>query len=211
MELGSGFAHVAQQFPKHLFGLGQVPLGEVLGLQPYATGLPLGVAHQRIRLLDGLLDDVGLGDQLVRALFGLGKNTASGLIRPRDVCLALTDHPARRPQLLWQLLLDPGKVVEHLLLADHDAVGQRDLAGILDVDHQLFEHVEHLAGQWRRRLIVLGGFDGHPARSFNAVATTSGTRESTEPPKLETSLTRDDERYPYSGLVATNIVSIPDR
>ena len=104
-----------------------------------------------------------------------------------------------------------GEFVERVVLVDHHTVRKRNLARVLDLDHQILEHVEQPARHRRWRLGMIGMIHGHALRSFMAAATLAGTSASIAPPRRDTSLTSEDDRYPYSGLVATNSVTIPDR
>ena len=60
VKLGSGFGDVAIQLPEDRLGFAQVTFGEILRLKPDASTFALGIAYQRIRLGNSLLDYVVL-------------------------------------------------------------------------------------------------------------------------------------------------------
>src|SRR5438094_546169 len=160
-----------------------------LGLADDLVGLGLGLAHGLSPQPLGPAQHLVLLDGLFGALVGPGHDPRRLGVGLRDEALLLLHGPAGLVDLLGKVEAELVDQLHHLVLVDHDLVGEGHVPRV--VDHVL-EAVEDL--------LDLGRHSGYRNFSFRRVATMGGTNSPTSRPWLAMSLRILDETKMWAKL-----------
>ncbi len=210
--------------------VGELAVDVLVGLAADLLGLPAGLRQDAVGLGLGAAGDLGVGDQ--RSPLGAG-----GLDDPLGLLPGLLHDLLAAAEDLLGVREGVGQGVPYLLehreqlgAVDHAGSRHGHGAGVPDRFDDLVELLLHvhrvlatLCCCWRRTgpTVRPGASrptpgDGasapqaRPMRSTRAWWTAGGSRCDTSPPQVATSLTREDDRKLYVGLVGTKSVSTPE-
>src|SRR5437588_5371274 len=178
--------------------LGQVHLERVQDLVGVVLGAQADLAFARASILDdvlgsalGLLGDLLFGNQPLLALAGLLDDPLGLALGLGKHLLPFLDDPAGLLDLLWDRRPHLVEDVVDLFLVHAHLVRERNRLGVMDqIVTLVYEYQDvHGAPLFRQRL----------SRSFNALATSSGTMSSILPPNVASSFTPLDLTKLYLG------------
>ncbi len=215
--------------------VGELGVDVVVGLGADLLGLAAGLGEDPVGLLLRLPGDLGVGDD--RAALGVGGlddplGLPAGLL---DHLLAVADQLPGLGEGAGQGLAHLFEQGEQLGAVDHAGCrhghgagalhGRRDLVELLLHVHlvlaTLYSRLEKdgttvravgarpTPGDGASAVVAARHFSA--SRSVRRPRTSGGTRWETSPPQAATSLTREEERKLYVGLVGTKRVSTPER
>ncbi len=236
-ELLAAPVHGADGLGEDDLEVGELAVDVVVGLGPDLVGLAAGLGQDPVGLGLGLAGDLGLGDQrgalgvgglddpsgllpgllgelllAAEQLLGLGEGAGQGLAHlfQHGEQLGAVDHargrhghgsggPDRFDDLV-ELLLHVHRVLATLCCSV-------EAAAPLETDGTTVRPV----GRRPTPGDVPSAAQRSPSRFTRAAWTVGGSRWETSPPQVATSLTSEDDRKLYVGLVGTKSVSTPER